>query len=32
MDNMIVQTGLWIASGAVLIAYIGRRRKRKMSL
>ncbi len=32
MDNTIVQTILWIAAGIVLLAYLKRRRKRKMSL
>jgi hypothetical protein len=32
MDNMIVQTILWVAAGAVLLAYLKRRRKRKVSL
>jgi len=30
MDSMAVQTGLWIAAGAVLILYMKRRRNRKM--
>ncbi len=32
MDNTIVQTILWIAAGVILLAYLKRRRKRKMSL
>ena len=32
MDNTIVQTILWIAAGIVLLAYLKRRRKRKMGL
>lgn len=32
MDNTILQTILWIAAGVLLLAYLKRRRKRKMSL
>jgi hypothetical protein len=30
MDSMIVQGALWIASAAVLVLYLKRRRNRKM--
>ena len=30
MDSMIVQAGLWIGAGAVLVLYMKRRRNRKM--
>ncbi len=32
MDNMMINGALWVAAGGVLLAYLGRRRKRKMSL
>ena len=32
MDNIMVQSVMWVAAGGLLLAYIGRRRKRKMSL
>lgn len=30
MDSMIVQAGLWIGAGAILVLYMKRRRNRKM--
>ena len=30
MDSMVVQAGLWIGAGAILVFYMKRRRNRKM--
>lgn len=32
MDNVIMQSLTWIGGGIALIAYLSRRRKRKMSM
>jgi hypothetical protein len=32
MGHVVLQTIEWIGAGAALIAYLGRRRKRKMEL
>ena len=31
MDNNILQTGLWIVAGLLLILFMARRRKRKVA-
>ncbi len=30
--DLMVQSVMWVAAGGLLLAYLGRRRKRKMSL
>lgn len=32
MDNTIVQTIMWVVAAVILLAYLKRRRNRKMSL